>query len=511
MSSKVNGFAGQEPIGNCRRFAFAAIVAGTLLVSQLPARSQATAGGTQSNAQVNKLQRPISPPDLLIVELKNGADRQKFDDLLQEVHGTYVRTINCGPRLQFLVIQAEPGKANEVQKKLSENKDIAVVERNHTYRINDTVTAQGHGADVIRDHLAHHHNNNLFNLPHHHDFFQFPPGHGNTGNPGHGHFGNPGHGHGPGNPGHGHNPGNPGNPGSPPTGAPNDPDFTAEYPWPFMHVTEARDSGDAPTGNVAKLIMCDTGYQPNADSPVALQQFDFSDPQNPSGAQETPHDSGSHGTEVATVTAWTDNALGFAGVMNLEGQRCSLTVCRISQDGQSSDSLRIITALSFIASTPSLEGLVINLSFGAAPPNSVNADPAVQQVAQQIQQLGGKLILASGNDGMVDNSPEQFARRVAACDQNGNIANFSDTGPFKGCAPGVNVPVYTSTHGTAPFLGSGTSFAAPNYAAGVAVVQAATGMSAAQADALILQTGTQVSGGFVVPNFKAALDQATGH
>jgi hypothetical protein len=42
-------------------------------------------------------------------------------------------------------------------------------------------------------------------------------------------------------------------------------------------------------------------------------------------------------------------------------------------------------------------------------------------------------------------------------------------------------------------------------------LMAATGISATQADAIILSTGTHVQNGFIIPNVKAALDQATGH
>ncbi|PWT95529.1 MAG: hypothetical protein C5B53_11230, partial [Candidatus Melainabacteria bacterium] len=229
---------------------------------------------------------------------------------------------------------------------------------------------------------------------------------------------------------------------------------------------------------------------------------------NPTGNAEAVHESGSHGTEVATVAAWTDDSLGYAGMANLEGQRCTLTIFRISQDGQSSDSLRIITALSRV---PGLPKGPVNLSFGAAPPNSVNSDGAVQQIAQQLQQLGYKLVLASGNDGMVDPSPELYARRVASCDAGGNISSFSDTGNFRGCAPGDHVPIYTASNGITPFLGSGTSFSAPRWSAAIAVLMAAANISAPQADAIIEQTGTHVAGGFIIPNFKAALDRATGH
>ena len=84
-----------------------------------------------------KVKQPASPQDVLIVQLTDNADRAKFDELLQEIHGTVINTLSFGPKLQMLVIQAEPGKADEVAKRLSKEKDVANVERNRSYHINN--------------------------------------------------------------------------------------------------------------------------------------------------------------------------------------------------------------------------------------------------------------------------------------------------------------------------------------------------------------------------------------
>ena len=85
--------------------------------------------------QTNRQSMPSAfDPNLLIVSLSANADRQKFDEALTELHGRYVQTIDAGPTLQFLVIQAEPGKSQEVEKQLAKRKDIALVERNRIYR-----------------------------------------------------------------------------------------------------------------------------------------------------------------------------------------------------------------------------------------------------------------------------------------------------------------------------------------------------------------------------------------
>jgi hypothetical protein len=78
-----------------------------------------------------------SAQDILIVELSDKADRSEFDDLLQEVHGKVIKTLDFGPKLKMLVIQTEPGKSTEVEKRLSKDKDIIQIQHNQTYHINE--------------------------------------------------------------------------------------------------------------------------------------------------------------------------------------------------------------------------------------------------------------------------------------------------------------------------------------------------------------------------------------
>lgn len=84
-----------------------------------------------------------SPEDILIVQLTDKADRSEFDDLLKEVHGKVINTLDFGPKLQLLIVQTEPGKADEVAKRLSKDKDVARVQRNQTYHINEGTPAPG--------------------------------------------------------------------------------------------------------------------------------------------------------------------------------------------------------------------------------------------------------------------------------------------------------------------------------------------------------------------------------
>jgi subtilisin family serine protease len=261
------------------------------------------------------------------------------------------------------------------------------------------------------------------------------------------------------------------------------------------------------------MYFCDTGYTVNGDSPAMVIQYNFSDPIYPSGGQEAIFDCGRHGTETATVTAFSDNHTGFTGMANLSGQRVMMYELRISADGQTAGMLNILTAISAIANNPGFLPGPINLSFNLPPPNSLNGNASLQQAALQLVQRGFLLVLASGNDSMYDPSPEMYMRRVAAITQAGTLASYSNSGAFNTAAPGQNVACYTPAGGTSQTTDNGTSFAAPRWCAAVAVVMGIMqpgNRSAVTADWIIRQTGTYNSQGFLVPNMGAAVQYAMG-
>src|SRR5262249_25633500 len=65
------------------------------------------------------------PEDVLIVQLKKGADRDEFDSLLKEVNGTLINTLSMGSDIEFLIVAAEPGTTEETLKKLNSSKEVS--------------------------------------------------------------------------------------------------------------------------------------------------------------------------------------------------------------------------------------------------------------------------------------------------------------------------------------------------------------------------------------------------
>jgi hypothetical protein len=452
-----------KPRKLARRLSFCLLlIAATMSLLQDSANCQTVAAAPTSQPA-----SPCPPSDILIVQLAKDADREKFDQLLKESNGKLVNTICAGSTLKFLVVQCEAGKAGETEKRLRKSNEVSLVSRNHTYRIDHETfepayingpTAAGHGT-------AHGTGSSRFRS------FR-----------------------------------------SSRSIIPSDRFFFSEWDLAFMQYVPAR-SLNLGSGVPLTFYFLDTGYAPSIDSPFLVAQYNFADPVNPTGAREFVFDTGFHGTATATVLATTNNKIGYAGMANFQGNRCILVECRISSDGESSDLVNILAALSSLAQSSGLTPGPINLSFNASPPNTLNADPMVQQVAQQLRQEGFLLVLASGNDGAVDSSPEKYARRVASINLTGNLSSFSNTGNFPAAAPGELVPIYTTLGPGREAFASGTSFSAPRWCAAIALVMSVlspANRNAAFADNILLQSGTQNPQGYVIPNLRAALQTAQG-
>jgi subtilisin family serine protease len=260
------------------------------------------------------------------------------------------------------------------------------------------------------------------------------------------------------------------------------------------------------------MYFVDTGvaYQPPEIGTAAIQ-FNCFDPSNSIGVQESVYDSGTHGSGTTTVTAATDNGIALAGAANFEGNRIQLIMCRITNGGIDTATVEgVLTALNFIYLTSWFAPGPINVSVGSAPPNTLNSLASIQTAAQKLQQKGFLVVMAAGNNGAYDSSPESYVRRVLALSANGIRASWSNYGPFYAAAPGDQVSIYVPG-GIAEYFGSGTSFAAPRWCAAIAAVMAALPPSkriATFADAIVTYTASTTPEGYKVPNFQAAIQMA---
>jgi hypothetical protein len=130
-----------------KRRAITLLAAAMFSAGQLSADCQVTNGQpTQGgpNNQATTAKKPAAPEDILIVQLKDGADRDEFNKLMEESHGKVINTIDAG-KLKLLVIEAERGKAAELEKRFLKSKEVAIVRRNQMCAPNESVSPQGRG------------------------------------------------------------------------------------------------------------------------------------------------------------------------------------------------------------------------------------------------------------------------------------------------------------------------------------------------------------------------------
>lgn len=109
-----------------RRTCFAAtvILALIMVLTMVPtvAQPEPSTQLISSGKRVTAAKRgvPDNEPDTLLVMLNSSADKEEVATALREVHGTVLRTIGSGA-MTTLVVQAEPGQIDQVQKKLSKD------------------------------------------------------------------------------------------------------------------------------------------------------------------------------------------------------------------------------------------------------------------------------------------------------------------------------------------------------------------------------------------------------
>ncbi len=196
-----------------------------------------------------------------------------------------------------------------------------------------------------------------------------------------------------------------------------------------------------------RLTVIDTGNAlvPAGNEMTSIQQYNFAGGAN--GVAEAPFDSGLHGTAVAsTACCQTNNATFISGAAS-HNLPVKITACRITNDGATIDTLDVLRAMTWCVDHQALRGGpgAINLSINSITLPTYNGSSVVQEIAKAARKQGDLFVNGSGNLGIVDPSPEQYLRRVMAYDENNQVASFSNTGPFKAGAPGVNITVVSGT------------------------------------------------------------------
>ena len=291
---------------------------------------------------------------------------------------------------------------------------------------------------------------------------------------------------------------------------PDDPEYPSQYALPAMQWNDARCALKllgVKQRTYPRMTVIDSGVNEikRREEMEEVTQYNFVG--GVVGVRERPFDSGLHGTAVASVAnCQTDNDKYIAGAAshNLPGKVIS---CRTSNDGNSIDTMDVLRAMVWCVDNQRLRGGpgAINLSIQSPVLPTYNGSSVVQEIAKAARRQGDLFVNCAGNEALVDPSPEKNLRRVMAFDEDNNVASFSNTGPFKAGAPGVNITA-VSNNPPQIYSVSGTSFASPYWAGAISYLQSFMPWNdAVKLDEIVYKSADKTQQGNRIPNFERAL------
>lgn len=249
----------------------------------------------------------------------------------------------------------------------------------------------------------------------------------------------------------------------------NDPYLGSE--WHLAKINAAA-AWDVSQGAGVTIAILDTGVLPGHADLVQVTGWNFVDNNNNTA------DVQGHGTSVAgAAAAITNNGVGVAGVAG--GAR--IMPIRVADASGYAYYSTIASGVTYAADNGAR---VVNASF-----SGVYASSSIQSAGNYLKSKGGLLVVAAGNSGANDGSPQTSAMiPVSATDGSDLMASWSSYGSYVAvAAPGVGI--WTTSSDGSYRSASGTSFASPITAGVVALMMAAKPtLSSGQVESLLYST-----------------------
>ncbi|MFE9095587.1 S8 family serine peptidase [Streptomyces sp. NPDC007264] len=251
--------------------------------------------------------------------------------------------------------------------------------------------------------------------------------------------------------------------------APNAPAADVQSKQWYLSAMKADEMWRVSTGKGVKVAVIDSGVKPDTPSLKGQVLID-----------EVPHavaygaskDYSGHGTTMAELIAGTGAGDGLKGI----APGVKIVPYRIVFDDLKDKRERQKTASSAeaIRAAADSDAKIINMSFGSP------GDDSEEEAAVKYAWSKGKLMFAAaGNDGEVKSLVDYpaaypYVVGVAASDENGTVAKFSDHGNYVDLAsPGLNIPSWCDKTFGSYCTGKGTSQASAIASASAALIWSA--------------------------------------
>jgi len=325
-------------------------------------------------------------------------------------------------------------------------------------------------------------------------------------------------------------------------GAPNDPDFSQQWPLAAMRWTAARSLYSTRQTRPATMTILSSGTHPvktGSELGTYITQY------NATGSrivresvQGSRLPGGAEGDVDSSITgALVDNGVLIAGSGNFVSSKpLYITMLRITS-GNSVSLSTIYSAMVWAINNQKARGGAgpVSLSYGTDFSTAKGAAPlwanqTIQKLAGSLLNQGDIFVTSAGdNQGTWGVGTPAFppgnAVVVQGTDANNN---FYSTNTFTGGgltlvlndpagAPGASQPAIINGVYATDYFGS--SFSAPLWSSAIAMlISMNPSLTSRQADNILLNTGTQITGGFngnapwsaVVPAFDRAIQSAIG-
>ncbi|MEV5282101.1 S8 family serine peptidase [Streptomyces sp. NPDC052811] len=238
----------------------------------------------------------------------------------------------------------------------------------------------------------------------------------------------------------------------------------------YLDAMHASEMWKVSTGEGIKVAVVDSGVNP--DTPSLRGQV-LSQDVPTSAAYGATKDYNGHGTTMAELIAGTGRGGGLEGLA--PGAKIIPVRVALSQLKDAAELKLTLSVSAGIRAAADTDAKIINMSFGGS-----DMEPDVENAVRYAESKGKLLFAATGNGGGSKGDFLEFPAAypgvvsVAAADESGTVAKFSQSGDYVDLAsPGLKIPAWCDATFQEYCKGEGTSQASAIASASAALIWSA--------------------------------------